>query len=259
MGSNPPRGTNPAKTRVKKIVFVTGTDTGAGKTVLTAMLLAFLRRGGCEALAMKPFCSGPRGDARLLHGLQRDRATLDDVNPFYFDKPLAPAAAAGRGRPGVSLRAAAGKIRLLAGRCEVLVVEGVGGLMAPLGEDYTVRDLIRRLNCRTIVVCRNRLGVINHVLLTAEALQHAGMEEFTVAMMGVGKPDISAASNPRMIRRMLPGRGVFCLPYLGFGASTAGGVKKNVKYLKKMLARLIGDDIVSAFFRKRTGLGNKVC
>jgi dethiobiotin synthetase len=240
---------------VKKILFVTGTDTGVGKTVLTAMLLAFLRRGGAAALAMKPFCSGSRGDARLLHCLQKESLTLDEVNPFYFDKPLAPAAAAGRGRPGVSRQAALGQIRLLAGRCDLLVVEGVGGLMTPLGEDYTIRDVIRRLHGKTIIVCRNRLGVLNHVALTAEALQSAGIKEFTVAMMGVRKPDISAGSNPRMIRQMLPLNPVFCLPYLGFRASTAGAAKENAKYLKKTLAHLVGGDIVRMFFHRKKRVG----
>jgi dethiobiotin synthetase len=92
---------------VKNILFVTGTDTGAGKTVLTALLLDFLRSEGIRVLAMKPFCSGPRGDAVLLHGLQKGCLTLDDVNPFYFDRPLAPAAA---GRGQVSLTVALRKI-----------------------------------------------------------------------------------------------------------------------------------------------------
>ena len=241
--------------RVKKLIFVTGTDTGAGKTVLTAMLLAFLRRGGAAALAMKPFCSGSRGDARLLLRLQRESVTLDDVNPFYFDKPLAPAAAAGRGRPGVSRQAALEKIRLLASRCDLLLVEGVGGLLSPLGKGYTIRDLIRRLEGKTIVVCLNRLGVINHVLLTAESLQIAGIKEFTVAMMSVKKPDFSARSNARMIRQMLPLIPVFCLPYLGNRASTARAAKENAKYLKKTLACLVGDDILRMFFHRKKRVG----
>jgi dethiobiotin synthetase len=227
---------------VKKILFVTGTDTGVGKTVLTAMLLAFLRERGGRVLAMKPFCSGAREDARLLHGLQRGCLTLDEVNPFYFEKPLAPAAAGqGRGQ-NMPLKAVLGKIHAAADRCDLLLVEGVGGVMVPLASDYTVRDLIGRLECKTIVVCPNRLGTINHTLLTANALQDAGIKEFTISMMGVKNPDISAASNPRMIRRMLPSTPVFCVPYLGNRAGTAGGVKRNVKYLKIMLAQLAGDD-----------------
>jgi dethiobiotin synthetase len=241
-------------TRVKKFLFVTGTDTGAGKTVLTAMLLAFLRRCGGGALAMKPFCSGSRGDARLLLSLQRECLTLDDVNPFYFHRPLAPAAASGRG-PGVSRRAALEQIRLLAGRCDLLVVEGVGGLMTPLGKDYTIRDIIRRLHGKTIVVCRNRLGAINHVVLTAESLQSAGIKEFTVVMMGVRKPDISAGSNARMIRQMLPLTPVFSVPFLGFRASTARAAKENAKYLKKTLAHLVGGDILRMFFHRKKRVG----
>jgi dethiobiotin synthetase len=241
---------------VKKILFVTGTDTGAGKTVLTSMLLAFLRRGGGCALGMKPFCSGSRDDARLLHSLQKECLTLDDVNPFYFDKPLAPAAAAKSGGQKVSLAAVLRKIHLLAARCDLLVIEGVGGLMTPLGPGYTVRDLIRRFDCKIIVVCLNRLGVINHALLTAEALQNAGMEDFTFVMMGVRKPDISAASNPQMIRQKLPSFPVFCLPYLGIKASTTTAVKRNAKYLKKRLAPLAGDDILRMFFNRTKRLTN---
>jgi dethiobiotin synthetase len=236
--------------REGNILFVTGTDTGAGKTVLTALLVAFFRGGGGRALGMKPFCSGSRADARLLHSLEHECLTIDEVNPFYFDKPLAPAAAASRRRPAVPLRAAAGKIRGLAGRCDLLVVEGVGGVMAPLGEDYTVLDLIRRLDCKVIVVCANRLGVINHVLLTANALQGAGLKEVTVVMMGARRPDISARGNPAMIRKMAPWAPVFCLPHLGKRASTERAVKKNVKYLQKTLARLIGSDNLRTFFHR---------
>lgn len=69
---------------LQQTYFITGTDTGVGKTVLTALLLSHLRQSGCSALAIKPFCSGGRGDAHLLHSLQNDDLTLDQINPFYF-------------------------------------------------------------------------------------------------------------------------------------------------------------------------------
>jgi len=244
---------------MKNILFVTGTDTGVGKTVLTALLLAFLRCSQGRVLAVKPFCSGARDDARLLYNLQKGSLTLDDVNPFYFDKPLAPAAAAPLGGPTVSLTAALRKIRGLAGQCDLLLVEGVGGLMTPLGPEYSVRDLLQCLNCKILVVCLNRLGVINHTLLTAEALQRAGIKDVTLVMMSVKKPDISATSNPRMIRQRLPGIPVFCLPYLGKRASTARAAKINVKYLKKTLAQLVGDDNLRVFFNRTGRLFNKTC
>src|SRR6476469_2720446 len=73
-----------------KIVFITGTDTGVGKTLLTGLLLCHLRARGARALALKPFCSGSRGDAQLLHDLQDGDLTLEEVNPFYFPEPVAP-------------------------------------------------------------------------------------------------------------------------------------------------------------------------
>jgi dethiobiotin synthetase len=231
---------------VKRIVFVTGTDTGVGKTVLTAMLLAFLRREGRNALAMKPFCSGSRGDARLLHGLQKGCLTPDEVNPFYFDKPLAPGATG----KNVLLRTALGKILNLAGRCDVLVVEGVGGLLAPLGKGYTARDLIGRLDCGTILVSANRLGTINHTLLTLEALQSSVQKELKIVVMDAKKPDISAASNIQMIRRMTPGTPVYSIPYLGPRASKPFAVKKNVNFVKKTLALLTGGDKVGLVLSK---------
>ena len=77
-----------------KILFITGTDTGAGKTVLTALLLAHLRSQGVNALAMKPVCTGPRSDVRLLQSLQRGELSDDEMNPFWYQTPVAPIVAA---------------------------------------------------------------------------------------------------------------------------------------------------------------------
>jgi dethiobiotin synthetase len=220
---------------VKRIVFVTGTDTGVGKTVLTALLLAHLRAAGRAALGMKPFCSGARGDALLLHSLQKGCLTLDEVNPFYFDKPLAPAAAPKR----VPFQKALAAIRALAGRCEVLLVEGAGGVLAPLGDDYTARDLIGAMDCETIVVGHNCLGTINHTILTVEALQRVEMQGIAVVMMEAKNPDLSASGNVKMLRQRLGCEVVFSIPHLGFRVPTPRVIKKNVKFMKKVLARLV--------------------
>lgn len=220
---------------MKKVIFVTGTDTSVGKTVLTGLLLAHLRGRGRDALAMKPFCSGARDDARLLHSLQNGCLTLDEVNPFYFDKPLAPAAAP---KPA-PFRHALARIRLLADRCEVLLIEGAGGLLAPLGDDYTARELIAALRCKTIVVSRNRLGTINHTLLTIEALQQVEIKGVAVVLMSVERPDASAPGNARMLRQRLVSAPVFTIPHLGFRAPKTENMKKNAFFLKKVLARLL--------------------
>jgi dethiobiotin synthetase len=220
------------------------------------MLLAFLRKGGGRVLAMKPFCSGGRDDALLLHCLQDGCLTLDEVNPFYFDKPLAPAVAGGRSVP---LTRVVKEIGRIAARCDLLLVEGVGGLMVPLGHEYGVRDLITRLDCAVLVAGANRLGVINHTLLTAEALKAVGIKDFRAILMNVEKPDISAQTNVQVIRQRLPGTPVFSLPYLGKRASKCENVKNNVKIVKKVLAEIVGGATLSTFFNRTKRLRNKTC
>lgn len=220
---------------MKGIVFVTGTDTGVGKTVLTAMLLAHLRDGGIDALAMKPFCSGSRGDARLLHSLEKECLTLETVNPFYFDKPLAPAA----DPKAAPIRKVLDKIRALAEMCEVLLVEGAGGLLAPLGKNYAAREIIAALRCRTIIVARNRLGVINHTLLTANALQQATKEELTIVLMQGKNRDLSSKTNPQMLRQRLGGTRVFLIPHVDFLRANTREIKKSARFLKKTLAGIL--------------------
>jgi len=239
---------------VAKIIFITGTDTGVGKTVVTALLLRHLRQAGCNALAIKPFCSGSRADARLLRSLQKELLTLDEINPFFINQPVAPAVA-GDGRKAIPLDTVLRRIRAVASRCDVLLVEGIGGLLVPLGKNYTVADLISKLRCPALVVSRNRLGTINHTLLTVKAMQVVGIEGIKIIMVEDKKPDISARSNPKIIKKMASPAPVFSIPNLGLRASTEAGIKINAIFLKITLALVLKDDNLSAFFR---GIGRKV-
>src|SRR5215212_7683018 len=108
------------------MIFITGTDTGVGKTLLTGLLLHHLRRSGQSALAMKPFCSGSLGDVKLLHQLQEGALSLDQINPFYFAEPLAPLVAARRERRRITMAQVLTTINRVAKRCDVLLIEGSG-------------------------------------------------------------------------------------------------------------------------------------
>jgi dethiobiotin synthetase len=221
-------------------LFITGTGTGAGKTVLTALLLRHLRREGRDALAMKPFCSGSRDDARLLQRLQKEDLTVAETNPFYYKRPLAPWVAAKEGcGPRISLRHALREIRRLGKRCKILLVEGSGGLLAPLGAHYAAADLISHLGCETVIVAPNCLGTINHILLTAKYMQAIGAKGIRIVMMSGKRPDLASQSNINAISELLPGIALFSLPHLGGGASKLGGVKENAKKMKKILAQVI--------------------
>lgn len=203
-----------------RLLFITGTDTGVGKTVLTALLLAHLRARQVRALAIKPFCSGDRADVTLLRSLQGDELTADEINPFFFSEPLAPLAAA-RGRRAIPLERVVERVQKVAGRCECLLIEGIGGLLVPLGHNYSVLDVIARLRCEILVVARNQLGALNHTLLTVRALRsrlpllRKSTTRLKVVLMQPRMPDASSASNPRLLARLLDPTPVWTLPYLG--------------------------------------------
>jgi dethiobiotin synthetase len=207
------------------------------------MLLGHLRAAGCDALAMKPFCSGSRADARLLQRMQGGELTLAETNPFFYKPPLAPWVAAKLERgPRVSLRAATGEVLRLKKRCKMLLVEGSGGLLAPMGDNYAAAEIILRLRCDSIVVAPNCLGTINHTLLTVRHLQAIGAEAIKVVLMAGNRGDYSTRSNMDAIRELLPELTVISVPDLGEKASKMSNVKKNAKKMKKVLAQIIGGD-----------------
>ncbi len=167
--------------------FITGTDTGVGKTVLTALLARYLRERGVNAAALKPVCSGGRDDARVLHAALNGALTLEEINPWHFRAPLAPVLAARRERKQVKLPQVVAHLRAIQERFDVLLVEGAGGLLSPLGEDFNSRDLIESLGATPIVVCPNRLGAVNQVLLTLEALPRCRPAQ-SASRVGVAAP-----------------------------------------------------------------------
>ena len=236
--------------RTGKIIFVTGTDTGVGKTVFAALLLHHLRVSGVHALAMKPFCSGGRGDVRLLRAMQDRELSEDEINPFYFPEPVAPLVAARRHHKSISQAEVLRQIKKITQRCECLLIEGSGGLFVPLGEDFLVSDLIHRLDCETIVVARNRLGTINHTLLTINGLQNIpkknGAKRITsankvqIALLEGAKSDPSSATNLRILSELCVPIPVRSLGFLGENASKSGVLKKKYEKVKKTLARFCG-------------------
>src|SRR5471032_2729870 len=117
---------------MKQTLFITGTDTGVGKTVLTALLTRFLRERGINAAALKPICSGSRADARALHAAMNGALTLDEINPWHFRAPIAPLLAARKAGQRVKLSQVRAHIHAMQKRFDVLLVEGAGGLLSPL-------------------------------------------------------------------------------------------------------------------------------
>src|ERR1035437_3218490 len=122
--------------------FITGTDTGVGKTVFTAVLARFLRERGVKYAALKPLCSGGRDDALALHAALGGTLTLDEINPWHFRAAIAPALAAKLEKRPVKLAAVLAHLRATRGKFDATLVEGAGGLLSPLGENFDSRDLM---------------------------------------------------------------------------------------------------------------------
>lgn len=162
--------------------YVTGTDTGIGKSVASAALLHALRSRGLRAVGMKPVASGcdatPGGwrndDARLLQAASEPRPAYADVNPYALPSPLAPELAAADAGVTLALPVILAAHARLAAQADMVVVEGVGGWAAPLSATLDQADLVHALDLPVLLVVGLRLGCINHARLSARAIAADG-------------------------------------------------------------------------------------
>ena len=200
---------------MKRLVFITGTDTGVGKTVLTALLAQFLRGRGVNVAALKPICSGGRADAVALHRALGGALTLDEINPWHFRAAITPALAAQREKKPVRRALVLAHIRATRNKFKLTLVEGAGGLLSPLGENFDSRDLMAALHATPIIVAPNKLGAVNHILLTLEALPKRLRAKTKVVLMSPAKPDSATASNAQLLERFFPRQKIFTLPWFG--------------------------------------------
>lgn len=155
--------------------FVTGTDTAVGKTFVSCLLLETLRGEGVDAVGYKPVSSGGREDAEALAAASGG-LELDAVNPIHFEAALAPRVAAMLEGGSCGLERMLEGYRALADRHRVVLVEGAGGWETPLAEGLAISDLALALGLPVILVAANRLGALNHILLSVAAIRGRGLE-----------------------------------------------------------------------------------
>lgn len=163
--------------------FITGTDTGVGKTRVTAALMTAFRERGHRALGMKPVATGctqtPAGlrndDAELIRSCCDEQTPYELINPYAFEEPVAPLFAARSRRVVIEQQVIEAAFRQLSDNAEAVMVEGVGGWRMPLGPGLQLADIVRSLRLRVIMVVGLRLGCINHALLTAGAIRADGL------------------------------------------------------------------------------------
>ena len=160
-------------------LFVTGTDTGVGKTVVACSLLRAFRARGIDVGGMKPIETGVGSegplDALALRKAAGGAAALDDVCPLRFTLPAAPTVAARAEGRSVEVWAIHKAYERMRARHDCVIVEGAGGLLVPATEELSMADLARELDLPLLIVARASLGTINHTLLSLEAAVERGL------------------------------------------------------------------------------------
>jgi dethiobiotin synthetase len=154
--------------------FVTGTDTGVGKTYVTRLILAGLRDAGVDAVGYKPVACGDREDAVALSAASGG-LDLDEINPVFLKTPVAPYVAGMLENRTIDPAFLLDRFHQLAEKHDQIIVEGVGGWEVPLAANYRVSDLAADLKLPVILVAGNRLGALNHILLTIQAIRAKGL------------------------------------------------------------------------------------
>jgi len=202
-------------------VFVAGTDTGVGKSILAAAIVAGLAARGEKVAAFKPVVTGldeelPEGWARdheLLASVASAGQTPEDVAPHCFGPPVSPHYAAQLAGEQIEPSELLAKARNAADRADSLVCEGVGGLLVPLTLGYLIRDLAIDLGLPAVIAARPGLGTINHTLLTLEAARTAGLDVRGVVMTPwpCDDADPLAESNRKTVE-LIGNVPVTCLP-----------------------------------------------
>lgn len=199
----------------KKIIFVTGTDTGVGKTVVTATLGLLLQKQGLNVGVMKPVqCAGD--DAEFLKKTLRLDDPLALINPCFAPEPLSPHLALKRSKLKFHRARIHKAFQILRSRHDVLLVEGAGGLLVPITNDYSIADLVSELDAELIIVSRLGLGAINHTLLTIKLARSRGIPVCGI-IFSQNKPkaeSIPEKTNPREIEKLSGVQVLGTLPYL---------------------------------------------
>ncbi len=192
-------------------LFVTGTDTGVGKTLVAGAIADWGRRRKLRVAVCKPVATGCERrreglvseDAEFLAHHADARFPLDTICPQRFAEALAPAVAAERAKTSIEWNAIDAVIQMMSRESDFLIVEGVGGVMVPMDRNSTVLDMMGWLGLPAVVVARAGLGTINHTLLTVEALRWVKVRVAGVVINGYPPetPGPVEETNPRAIEK----------------------------------------------------------
>ena len=203
-------------------IFVTGTDTGIGKTIVTGLLAKFLDSQGYKVVTQKWVETGTIGFSKdvsfhlkLLGKRKQDLSNyLDDMSPYTFKFPSSPHLGSSLEKKKISIEKIKRNYKTLAKAFDFVVVEGVGGVLVPLNKKKLVVDLAKELNLAALVVVGNKLGAINHTLLTLEALKARKIKTIGVVFNNLENKtnNIILKDNPKIIEAISGVKSLGSLP-----------------------------------------------
>ena len=163
-------------------LFVTGTDTNVGKTCITAGIVSYLSKMNVDVGVMKPFASGYKAttnsvsdDVKILMKYSRVNDPIDLVNPYFFEIPTSPYDACKQLNLEIDISRIVNSYKQLSSIHDVVIVEGIGGIMTPISKNYFVSDLISDLQMNTIIVTGSKVGTVNHLMLTYQHVKEKNL------------------------------------------------------------------------------------
>ncbi len=234
--------------KISKGIFIIGTDTGVGKTVVGAGLALCLKDRGIKVGVMKPVATGclesndhlySQDAIYLFEAAENEYPLLS--SPLRFKNPLAPSVTSEIEKKPMDLKKVFWAYREIREIYNFIIVEGIGGLLVPLSNNYFVADLVKEFDLPVIIVARTGLGTINHTLLTVQAAKNRGLKVKGIILNGLPETNLSLAekTNPRIVQDLTG------VPVLGVLPKMADVDVERLMFgsLKKTFAKKINIDI----------------
>ncbi len=185
--------------------FITGTDTDSGKTYVASLLLRACQAAAIPAVGFKPVCCGDRGDVAALRAAGAPGPSEAELNPLFFAQPLSPLVASWMANVPFDFAALMAAWENLAARHAHILVEGAGGWEVPITPHQTMADVAVALGLPVLLVANNRLGALNHTLLTVRAIQARGLRCAAIILnYPHDERDSASISNPAALREIFP-------------------------------------------------------
>jgi dethiobiotin synthetase len=212
---------SPLQLRLKGI-FITATDTSVGKTYISCKIVEELQKLKIKTGVFKPISTGDRNDAKALIKSAKINENSKIVTPIFFQNPMSPYGASLIENQNFDLKKIEKLLKYFTAKYDFTVVEGIGGVLVPLKQNFFVGDLIKKFNLPAIIAAKSGLGTLNHTLLTVENLKRKKVKILGIILNGKkNKKDISVISNADIIRKLTK------LPVLELGWNKKIDVEKN--------------------------------